>query len=139
VIAKSAGADDGTMLGLFGIFGRSVDLQRIDDALRARGLHPNRMPEAVKLTVLKQLKEAHGGRSPSVEACATAAELLVYCALGTKEFAESNGPGRTESAEARLLSALETGYGPDARLVLLALHAQVIHPGVVERFNLVSE
>ena len=127
------------MLGLFGIFGRSLDMQRIDDSLRAHGLHPNRMPEAVKLTMLKQLKEANGGRSPTGQACASAAELVVYCSLGAKEFAQANGSARTEAAETRLVAAMETGYGPDARLVLLTLHAHVIHPSVVERFNLVSE
>jgi hypothetical protein len=127
------------MLGLFGIFGRSQDVQRIDDALRALGLHPNRMPDAVKLTMLKQLKEANGGRSPSMEACASASELLVYCSLGAKEFSQANGPSRTEAAEARLVAALEAGYGPDARLVLLTLHAHVVHPSVVEQFNLASE
>ena len=127
------------MLGLFGIFGRSVDLQRIDDALRASGLHPNRMPEAVKLTMLKQLKEASRGRSPDWQACAAASELVVYCALGAKEFAEANGLSRTEAAEARVIAALESGYGADARLVVLALHAHVIHPSVVERFNLAFE
>src|SRR5262245_29790648 len=99
------------MLGLFGIFGRSVDLQRIDDAMRALGLHPNRMPDAVKLTMLKQLKEANGGRSPTPQACASASELLVYCSLGAKEFSESNGAARTETAESRLVGALEAGYG----------------------------
>jgi hypothetical protein len=127
------------MLGLFGIFGRSQDVQRIDDALRALGLHPNRMPDAVKLTMLKQLKEANGGRSPSMEACASASELLVYCSFGAKEFSQANGPSRTEAAEARLVAALEAGYGPDARLVLLTLHAHVVHPSVVEQFNLASE
>jgi hypothetical protein len=127
------------MLGLFGVFGRSVDLQRIDDSLRACGLHPYRMPEAVKLTMLKQLKEADGGRSPTAQACALASELLVYCALGAREFAQSNGAARTEAAEARVIAALESGYGADARLVLLALHSQVVHPSVVERFHLEYE
>jgi len=127
------------MLGLFGIFGRSQDVQRIDDALRALGLHPNRMPDAVKLTMLKQLKEANGGRSPTMEACGHAAELLVYCSLGAKEFGESNGLERTRAAEARLVAALDAGYGPDARLVLLTLHAHVVHPSVVAQFDLASE
>lgn len=126
------------MLGLFGIFGRSVDLQRIDDALRACGLHPNRMPEAVKLTMLKQLKEAHGGQSPGVHACARASELVVYCALGANEFTQSNGAALTGAVESRLIAALESGSSADARLVLLTLHSQVIHPSVVERFNLES-
>ena len=127
------------MLGLFGIFGRSVDLQRIDDSLRACGLHPKRMPEAVKLTMLKQLKEANRGQSPSAQACATASELVVYCALGAREFAQSNGVARTDAAESRLVAALEAGSGADARLVLLTLHSQVVHPSVVERFHLESE
>ncbi len=46
---------------------------------------------------------------------------------------------RTENIESRLVDALETGYGLDARLVLLTLHARLIHPGVVERFHLSSE
>jgi hypothetical protein len=127
------------MLGLFGLFGRSVDLQRIDDALRVYGLHPNRMPDAVKLTMLKQLKELNGGKSPSSDACASAAELVAYCALGATEFARANGSPRQEAVEQRLIDALEAGHGPDARMVLLTLHAEVVHPSVVERFHLVSE
>jgi len=127
------------MLGLFGIFGRSLDMQRIDDSLRAFGLHPNRMPEAVKLTMLKELKNASGGRSPTPQACASAAELVVYCSIGAKEFGEANGTLRTDAAEARLVAAMESGYGADARLVLLTLHSHVIHPSVVERFRLASE
>lgn len=127
------------MLGLFRIFGRSQDVQRIDDALRACGLHPNRMPDAVKLTMLKQLKEANGGRSPAMDACASAAELVVYCSLGPKEFGQANGPERTAAAESRLVAALDAGYGADARLVLLTLHAHVVHPSVVEQFDLASE
>ena len=38
------------MLGLFGIFGRSTELRRLDGALRGSGLHPRAVPEAVKLT-----------------------------------------------------------------------------------------
>jgi hypothetical protein len=127
------------MLGLFGIFGRSVDLQRIDDSLRVLGLHPNRMPEAVKLTMLKQLKEEHRGQSPSAQVCARASQLVVYCALGASEFARANGAALTGAAESRLIAALEAGSGADARLVLLTLHSHVIHPSVVERFNLESE
>ena len=37
------------MLGLFGIFGRSHELQRLDQALHGGGLNPRLVPEAVKL------------------------------------------------------------------------------------------
>ncbi len=43
------------MLGLFGIFGRSYELQRLDQAQRGVGLNPRLVPEAVKLTTLKLL------------------------------------------------------------------------------------
>ena len=123
------------MLGLFGIFGRSRELRRLDEALRGVGLHPRGMPEAVKLTTLKLLKEAHG-TSPDPRAVAAAAELLGYCMLGPQRFTEANGPGLTAAVEARLGAALAAGGSLDARLVLLALYAGVIQPAVVERYDL---
>ena len=120
------------MLGFFGKFGRSQDLQRLDQALRGVGLHPQLVPEAVKLTALKLLKEA--GLDPRSNAAA--AELLGYCMLGVQGFIDNNDPSLTESVEARLAAALETGDNLDARLVLLTLHAGVIQPSVVERYGL---
>ena len=123
------------MLGFLGIFGRSQELRRLDQALRAVDLHHRLVPEAVKLTTLKLLKEAHGG-SPDPRAFAAAAELLGYCMLGPQSFADSNGAGVTAAVEARLEAALATGDSLDARLVLLALYAGVIQPIVVERYGL---
>ncbi len=65
------------MLGLFGIFGRSHELQRLDQTLRGGGLDPRPVPEAVNLTTLKLLKEA-GGANPGPRPYAAAAELLGY-------------------------------------------------------------
>jgi hypothetical protein len=124
---------------MFGIFGRSQELQSLDRALRSAGLIPRGVPEAVKLTTLKQLKESNFGRSPDAPALGLAADLIAYCLLGPEEFSQTNGTGRTESVETRLSDALATGYGLDARLVLLTLHARLIHPAVVERFHLSSE
>ena len=45
-------------LGFLGRFGRSADLRALDKALREVDLHPNLMPEAVKLTLVKLLREA---------------------------------------------------------------------------------
>jgi hypothetical protein len=38
----------GLSLGLFGLFGRSLELRKFDKALRSVDLHPNLVPEAVK-------------------------------------------------------------------------------------------
>ncbi len=127
------------MLGIFGIFGRSEDIQRLDRALRAASLHPRAVTDAVKLTTLKQLKEAGGGRVFDQRSLEDAAELLAYCALGDKAFAESNGLGRVQAVEARVIWAIETGNGLDARLVLLALHSGMTHPSVVQHYDLSVE
>ncbi len=124
------------MLGFLGIFGRSRELQRLDQAVRAVGLHPRLAPEAVKLTTLKLLKEADSGVSVAPLAYDAAAEMLGYCMLGPQGFTEANDLRLTEAAEARLEAALEAGDSLDARLVLLALHADVIQAQVVERYQL---
>ncbi len=120
------------MLGFFGMFGRSHELRRLDQALRGVGLHPRLVPEAVKLTTLKLLREA----SLDPGSYAAAAELLGYCVLGAQGFTESNDLSLTETVEARLAAALEAGDNLDARVVLLTLHAGVIQPSVVERYGL---
>ena len=122
------------MFGLFGIFGRSHDLKRLDQALLGAGLHPRLVPEAVKLTTLRLLEEV--GAKRDAAACAAAAELLAYCMLGAQEFDQHNGSGLRESVERRLAAALDAGDSLDARVVLLTLHAGVIQPSVVEHYGL---
>ena len=127
------------MLGMFGLFGRAAELERLDLALRAVGLHPRAVSDAVKLTTIKVLKEARGGSVPDQPACVAAAELLGYCVLGPVAFTAANGAARTEAVEARLVAAFETDGRVDARLVLLSMHAGLIHPTVVERYQLTVE
>ncbi len=122
------------MLGLFGIFGRSQELQRLDQALGGVGLSPRLVPDAVMLTTLKLLGEARAGPDPALYTAA--AELLAYCVLGAQEFTECNNPSLTEAVEVRLAAALEAGDNLDARVVLLTLHANVIQPSVVQRYGL---
>ncbi len=122
------------MLGLFGIFGRPQELERLDQALRGVGLNPRLVPDAVKLTTLKLLGEVGAGPDPA--SYAAAAELLGYCALGAQGFTECNDPSLTEAVEVRLAAALDAGDNLDARIVLLTLHAGVIQPSVVERYDL---
>ena len=120
------------MLGFMGIFGRSRELERLDQAVRAVGLHPRLVPDAVQITTVKLLAEAKA----EPRAYDAAAEMLAYCMLGPDIFTGDNGADLTEAVEARLDAALETGDNLDARLVLLALHAGVIQPWVVERYQL---
>ena len=127
------------MLGLFGLFGRAAELERLDLALRAAGLHPRTVPDAVKLTTVKLLKEADGGSAPDQRKCGAAAVLLAYCILGPQAFTAANGAAQTEAMEMRLEAACESGQGVDANLVLLTMHAGVIHPNVVARYQLTME
>ncbi len=127
------------MFGFLGMFGRSDELKRLDQAVRAVGLHPLLVPDAVELTILRLLKEADSGASPAPRAYDAAAEMLGFCMLGPQVFTEANDQGLTEATEARLEAALEAGDSLDARLVLLALHAGVIQAQVVERYQLETD
>ena len=124
---------------MFGLFGRSQELQSLDRAFRTAGPNPRGVAEAVKLTTLKQLKEASPGRNPDLRTYAAAAELIAYCVLGREAFTQSNDADQTESVEARLIDAVEMGHGLNARLVLLTLHAGLIHASIVERYKLTAE
>ncbi len=120
------------MFGFLGIFGRSRELRQLDQAVRAVGLHPRLVPDAVQLTTVKLLAEAATGQ----RAYDAAAEMLAYCMLGPEVFAGDNGADLTAAVETRLEAALEAGDSLDARLVLLVLHAGVIQPRVVERYEI---
>jgi hypothetical protein len=133
-----AGVQRGLSLGLFGIFGRSHELREFDKALRSVDLHPNLVPEAVKLTAVKLLKGQASGRELHPQVYRTAAEILTYCMVGADEFAAANVPELAAQVERRIERALESGAGIDAQLVLLALHAKVIQPSVVDFFQLES-
>jgi len=124
------------MFGLSALFGRSREVRRLDDALRAAGLHPNLVPDAVKIATLKLLKEAGHGASPAPEACAEAAGMLAYCMLGDHGFGVENGTARARSLKARLEAALNAGDSFDARLVLLTLHAGLTQGALADRYQL---
>lgn len=123
------------MLGLFNLFGRSPELKALDHALREAGLHPQIVPEAVKLTAVRLLKKETGAKPPEA-AFHDAAQLLGYCMQGREEFIASNSLDAAERVENRLKDAIAAGDGLDAQLVLLALHSGLIAFDVVERFEL---
>jgi len=118
------------MLRLFSLFGRSAEMNALEDALRAAGLHPVLVPDAVKLTVIRLCRRtgAEGAASR-----AGAAELLAFCLLGRSGHAEANGEAAAEMAERRLEAAIAEGDSFDARIILLALHAGLIAPEIAER------
>jgi hypothetical protein len=128
----------GLSLGLFGRFGRSAQLREFDGALRSVDLHPNLVPEAIKLTVVKLLMEHTPAGEPAPQAYRTAAEIIAYCMIGAQSFAGANDPGLAAQVEHRIEAALGSSGSLDAKLVLLTLHAKVIQPSVVEAFELES-
>ena len=123
--------------GFLGRFGRSEDLRRLDGALRAADLHPNLVPEGVKLALVNLLKDRFGDEPP-LETYAPAAALFGYCAIGPDGFAHANGEAALDDAEARVDRALG-GDGLDADIVLLAHHAKLIQPAVIARHGIEVE
>ena len=125
-------------IGLFGYFGRSGDLRQLDQAMRSVDLHPRMVPEAVKLTVCALLKERANSNDPPPQMYRPAAEIIAYCMIGAEGFAGVNDVELALAVERRIEAALISGDSLDAQLVLLTLHARVIQPSVVERFELES-
>lgn len=122
------------MFGLLQLFGRSRDLKALDHALRKAGVHPGTVPEAVKLTLVRLLKQDAGADSRVPEtAFDTSALLLGYCMLGHDQFVASNGARAAIGAEDRLEAAIAAGDSLDAKVVLLALHSGVIKSEVADR------
>ena len=123
-------------LGFLGRFGRSQDLRLLDAALRAVDLHPALVPEGAKLAIVNMMKDAWPEAEPSAQAYPPVAALFGYCLVGPDLFAEANGAEAAADAERRVEAALDAGRGLDADLILLALHARLISPKVVARFDL---
>jgi len=124
------------MFRLFAQLGRARELRLLDEEFRAAGLHPILVPEAVKMTIVRLLKQEGGVDRGSGAAMAV---LLSYCMLGEDGFERENGPDLAAAVEQRLGAAIDAGDSLDARLVLLALHAGLVKDAVIERFRLAVE
>ncbi|MEX0956137.1 MAG: hypothetical protein WDZ83_13100 [Rhizobiaceae bacterium] len=122
-------------LGFLGVFGRSSDLRQLDFALRAADLHPATVPDAAKLTIVNLMKDYFEDEPPE-EAYPLVAAFFVYCLAGPDAFERANGPDALKLVEKRMETALEDGDGPDAQLVMLSVHANLIHPDVLERYDI---
>lgn len=125
----------GSSIGLFGRFGRSEDLRRLDEALRRAGLHPLQIPDGVKLAAIGVLR-GEDETEPSPMDYPPAGELMAFCALGEDAFAHENDGQRLGLARRRMEAALEEGEGKDADLILLMLHAKLIHAQLIDRYDI---
>ncbi len=124
------------MLGLFNFFGRSEGLKALDQAFREFDLHPDIVPEAVKLATIKLLQKASAAdyvlRDADFE---KAAKLLCYSILGHDQFVASNTLAAAELAEQRVEDAIDAGDSIDAKLILLAVHSSIIHPTLADQLD----
>ncbi|MFA7430490.1 MAG: hypothetical protein WCZ23_10070 [Rhodospirillaceae bacterium] len=121
------------MLGLFGLFGRAPEIQALDVAVRAVGLHPRLVPDAVKIATVKLLR-AHGAMGAADTA--RAAELLAYCMIGPDELAAATDARLAQDVGARIDAAADDGEGVDPSLIMLTVQAGVMQPQVMERHGL---
>ncbi len=124
------------MLGLFNFFGRAESLKALDQALREFDVHPNIVPEAVKLATIKLLQKASNADYVLRDADYNkAAELLSYSILGPDQFVASNTLAEAEIAGQRLEEAIDAGDSIDAKLILLAVHSGVLHPTIADQVD----
>ena len=121
------------MFGLFGLFGKSKQMTALEAELRAAGLHPLLLEDSIKLTVLRLLPE--GGKAARPDELRGAAQLLAYCILGPKDFAEATSAREKDTVERRLDVVLNHPESLDAQIVLLALKTDNADPAVAERFE----
>lgn len=128
----------GASIGFLGIFGRSQDMRQLDEALRRAGLHPSAVPEGAKLAAVS-LMSTEERPEPPADAYPPVGELMAFCILGTEAFVRQNGEARRAAATGRLEVALRAGAGEDAEVVLLMLHAGLIHPELVELYGISAE
>lgn len=122
------------MFRFFSLFGKSAAMNAIDDALRTAGVHPLLVPDPVKLTVIRLCKQQPPQELPD-EGYGDAAELLAYCVLARDPFIECNGVQAADRADQRVETAIAAGDSPDAKLILLALHAGLMTSEIADRID----
>lgn len=124
----------GVALGFLGRFGRSQDLRYLDAALLQSHLQPSYIPEGVKMAAVSLMSE--GRPEPGADEYPPVGALIALCAFGLEEFAEHNGADAGSQTLARLLRALEEGEGIDASIVLLMLHAKLLHRSLKDEYGI---
>ena len=120
------------VFGVFGLFGRSKDVRRLEQALQGCGLNSRAVDHAILLTVIRLLRAGPGLLDPAVQ---QAAEMLSYAALGPDDFEEENGAALGEALQGRAEDAARTNEGIDAQILLLALQCGLANETIAERFE----
>ena len=131
------------------LFGKSREVRELDRLLRERGVNPHAVNDATKFTICKWIREILLGEEAAVEPearsrlranlQASSADLLAFCALGEEDFAKANSVELANAQEARVAAATEGANDFDAGIVMLALHAGVAHPEIVEAVEIESD
>jgi hypothetical protein len=128
---------------LLSLFGRARSLERVNSALRGAALQPEGFPEAVRLTLVRLVKDSLGVeqrgepreavRGSLDEALARATRLFAYCYLGRRDWDDRF----TDTVEQeRLLALAEAGpEGIEGRVVSLALLSGYGHESLARRFE----
>lgn len=127
------------MFGFFELFGASRAQRKLDAAFRSVGVHPRLVPDAVKITINRQLQPTarHGPIDDAT--CRHAAELVGYLMHGYEVFAQDNGVAAAGEAGERVEQAIRAGDSPDARMILLSMHAGIVAPEVVDEYGLSAD
>lgn len=123
------------MLRIFDLFGQSAAMNALDEAVRAAGVHPLLVPDAVKVTLVRLNRSSAAARGRDA-AFGDAAQLLAYCMLGRAPFIESNGIFAVDRVERRVEAAIDAGDSADAKLILLAMHSGVIVSEIADRIEI---
>tara|TARA_B100000686_G_scaffold355057_1_gene469482 strand:- start:1129 stop:1524 length:396 start_codon:yes stop_codon:yes gene_type:complete len=116
------------------LFGRSRKIEELCDALRASGIHPNIVPDAILITIIKLLKKHYGNDiNPSLTSTAS---FFAYLLIGRESLDYSSENSSIANLENRLTTALNDSKGLDYELLALTYHSGLINPLVRKEFKI---
>ena len=127
----------GVSVGFLGKFGRSQDLRYLDAALQDAHLFPGVIPEPANMTAVSLMSEYQP--EPPAAAYPPVGALMALCAFGIEEFTEHNGASQSAATVQRFEKALERGEGLDASIILLMLHAKLLHESLKDEYAIETD
>src|SRR5690606_36468851 len=95
------------------------------------------IPEGVKMAAVSLMSE--GVAEPCEDAYPPIGALMAFCAFGLEEFEEHNVAAASAHTRSRLERALEEGEGLDASIVLLMLHARLLHRSLKDHYGIEAD